>query len=444
MPLGEVRLGKMSDNKFDVIVVGAGPAGIAAALTLAKAGTDVIVIERGIAPGSKNMMGGVLYSKMLNDLVPKFWEEAPIERHIAEEHFWFTSKGSAFKVAYRGERFTKEPYNAFSVLRAKFDPWFAKKAEEAGAMIIPETTVTDVIRKGKQIVGISTDRAEGDLYADVVIAADGAVSMVSKKAGLQEDKPFPPEHLVVGCKEVIALPKGVIEERFHLTEKSGVSIDIFGDVLQGMAGFGFLYTNLDTISIGHGILLSELMETKIKPYDVLDSIKQHPCIAPLIRDGEVKEYAAKMIPEGGYYAMPRLYGPGILVAGDAAMMTNAAHGEGSNLAMEAGKLAGEAALHALKAKDFSAKRLSLYENLLKKSFVMPDLRKSRNVARFLAKEGDIMATYPDIINALAERFITVDGNTKKEHQKRMMLDVLRRRSVFRLIGDGWKMFRAFA
>lgn len=434
----------MSDDKFDVIVVGAGPAGAAAALTLARAGAQVIVIERGKTPGSKNVTGGVLYSKMLNDLIPNFWEEAPIERYIAEEHFWLTSKGSAFKIAYRGENFASEPYNAFSVLRAKFDPWFAKKAEEAGAMIIPETTVTDVIKKGKQIVGISTDRADGDLYADVIIAADGAISLVSKKAGLQEDKPFPPEYLVVGCKEVIELPKEVIEERFHLTEKSGASIDIFGDVLQGLSGFGFIYTNKTSISIGHGLLLSDLMQTKIKPYDVIDTIKAHPCIAPLIKDGKVLEYSAKMIPEGGYYAMPKLYGPGILVAGDAAMMTNAAHGEGMNIAMEAGKIAAEAALHALKTKNYSAENLSRYEGLLKKSFVMPDLYKSRNVARFLAKEGDIMASYPEIINKLAENFITVDGHTKGEHQKRMILDVLKKRSLFKLMSDGWKVFKAFA
>lgn len=443
MPLKVARTEKMSDDKFDVIVVGAGPAGIAAALTLAKAGADVIVIERGTTPGSKNVMGGVLFSKMLNDLVPKFWEEAPIERHIAEENFWFTSKESAFKMAYRGERFAKEPYNAFSVLRAKFDPWFAKKAEEAGAIIIPETTVTDVIRKGKQIVGISTDRAEGDLYADVVIAADGAISMVSKKAGLQEDRPFPPEHLVVGCKEVISLPKTVIEERFHLTEKSGVSIDLFGDVLQGMAGFGFLYTNLDSVSIGIGLLLSDLVKSLKTPYEVLDRMKAHPAIAPLIKDGVVKEFSGKTIPEGGYYALPRLYGPGILVAGDAAMMTNAVHGEGSNLAMEAGKLAGEAALHALKVKDFSAKTLSFYESLLKKSFVMPDLRKSRNVARFLSMNGDIMSVYPEILNALAERFIAVDGVPKAEHQKEMVREVLRRRSLPRMIADSWSILRTF-
>ena len=433
----------MADDRFDVVVVGAGPAGAAAALTLARGGADVIMLERGVTPGSKNVMGGVLYSKMLNDLVPGFWEEAPVERPIAEEHFWLTSKSNAVKIAYRGDRFTKEPYNAFSVLRAKFDPWFAKKAEEAGAMLITKTTVIDVIKEDGRVVGIRTDREDGDLYCEVVIAADGAISWIAKKAGLQADKPFPPEHLVVGCKEVIELPEETINERFNQEGNNGVSIDIFGDVLEGMAGFGFLYTNKDSISIGHGLLLSDLMKTRKKPYDVLDTIKRHPCIAPLIKGGEIKEYSGKTIPEGGYYAMPRLYDHGILVAGDAGMMTNAAHGEGSNIAMEAGKLAGQAALHALEKKDNSRRTLRRYEKLLRKSFVMPDLYKSRHVAKFLSKHGDIMRVYPEIANVLMETYITVDGNTKAHHQKMMFRETFRRRSPFKMVGDAWKMARTF-
>ncbi len=433
----------MADDRFDVVVVGAGPAGAAAGLTLAKAGADVLILERGSAPGSKNVMGGVLYSKMLGDLVPDFWQEAPIERPIAEEQFWFTSKGSAVKMGFRGEKFAKEPYNAFSVLRAKFDPWFARKAEEAGAMLITETTVTDVIRKDGRVVGVRTDRADDEVSCDVVIAADGAVSWVAKKAGLQQDRPFPAEHLVVGCKEVIALPSGVIDERFNQRDNLGVSIDIFGDALQGMAGFGFLYTNKESISIGLGLLLSDLVKSLKTPYEVLDGLKSHPSIAPLIRDGVVKEYSGKTIPEGGYYAMPRLYADGILVAGDAAMMTNAAHGEGSNLAMEAGRLAAQAALHAKEKKDFSAQTLSRYEKLLKESFVLPDLRKSRRIARFLSTRGDIMSAYPEMLNALAETFITVDGHPKAEHQKRMIREVLGRRSLPKMASDGWSVLRTF-
>lgn len=433
----------MADDKFDVIVAGAGPAGAAAALTLAKAGANVIVIERGTTPGSKNMMGGILYRKMLEDMVPEFWKEAPLERPIVEEQFWLTSKKSATKLGFRVGEFSSEPYNSFSVFRAHFDPWFAKKAEEAGAMLITETTVTDVIKKGDQVVGIRTDRADGDLYADVVIAADGVISQLSKKAGLQADRPFPPEHLVIGCKEVIKLPEGALEERFHLEGSNGMTIELFGDVLQDMGGFGFIYTNKDTLSLGHGLLLSDLMRTKLKPYDVLDNIKAHPSVAPFIKGGEVLEYAAKMIPEGGFNSMPRLYAGGILVTGDAAMMTNPVHREGSNLAMESGKLAGEAALHALKSKDFSASSLSRYQKLLKESFVLQDMRKYRNVPRFLSTSSDIMRVYPELFNTLAERFLSVDGTPKRVKVKQMLSEAFKMRSLPRMVKDAWTMFRTF-
>ena len=138
----------------------------------------------------------------------------------------------------------------------------------------------------------------------------------------------------------------------------------------GMLGLGFLYTNKDSISIGLGVTLNELAENKVKPYELLDKLKCHPSIAPLIKDGELLEYSAHLIPEGGYKCLPDLFADGVMIAGDAAMMVNNMHWEGTNLAMMSGKFAGETALHALLEEDYTAETLSHYQQRLEQSFVM--------------------------------------------------------------------------
>src|SRR5579871_4069556 len=128
----------MDDDKFDAIVVGAGPAGSAAALTMARAGLSVAVFERGTVPGSKNMMGGVIFREATEAVFGKFWEDGPVERPVIEQRLWMLAKDSVISAGYRSEQFARPPYNAFTVLRAKLDPYLAKQAEDAGAFLINE------------------------------------------------------------------------------------------------------------------------------------------------------------------------------------------------------------------------------------------------------------------------------------------------------------------
>lgn len=121
------------------------------------------------------------------------------------------------------------------------------------------------------------------------------------------------------------------------------------------------------------------MRKNLKPYEVLEELKKHPAIAPLIKDGELLEYSAHLIPEGGYKKIPTLFGAGVMIAGDAAMLVNNLHWEGTNLAMISGKIAGETALKALARGDFSEKMLSRYQKELENSFVMKDLKTYRNL-----------------------------------------------------------------
>mgnify|MGYP000954055112 FL=1 len=267
-------------EKFDAIVVGAGPAGTSAAYVMAKAGLNVLLIERGEYPGSKNVMGGVLYSHQMREIIPEFYKEAPLERPIVEQRMWALSEKSVVSGGYKGLEWAEEPYNNFTVLRAKFDQWYANKAVEQGALLINETVVTECIVENGKVVGVRTDRPDGDIYADVVVLADGVNSLLAKSLGFHKE--LQSNQVALAVMEVINLPAEKIEDRFNLEPNQGATIEIFGDSTKGILGTGFIYTNKDSINIGVGTLLSGMIKNKLRPYDLLDYLKNHPMVRPLI------------------------------------------------------------------------------------------------------------------------------------------------------------------
>ncbi|HEX2986159.1 MAG TPA: FAD-dependent oxidoreductase, partial [Caproiciproducens sp.] len=251
------------NQKFDAIVVGAGVSGLAAAYVMAKNGLDVIVIERGQKPGSKNVMGGVLYRKMMEDIIPEFWNEAPLERPIVEQNFWMMGESSAMKTGYRGIEWAQSPYNNFTVFRSKFDRWFADKCTQAGALVISETTVKECIVENDKVVGVKTDRPDGDVHADVVVLADGVNSLLSKQLGFHNE--WRSDQVAIAVMEELKMPSEKIEDRFSLEKGMGATIEIFGDGTKGMVGTAYIYTNKEHISIGCGALLSEVCANEMKP-----------------------------------------------------------------------------------------------------------------------------------------------------------------------------------
>jgi len=404
----------MGEDKFDCIVVGAGPAGTSAAYVMAKAGLEVLLIERGDYPGAKNVMGGVVYAKALQDIMPDHWKEAPRERPITHQEFWLTSADSVSKVIH--QCFKNDHPSCFSIFRAKFDSWFAKKAEEAGALLFTKQKVEDLIQEDGKIVGVTTGEGKDNrAFADVVILADGVNSILAEKIGLH--KGIAPENVALAVKEVIEISQEKINSRFCLKKDEGAAIYFLGPILKRTRGMGFIYTNRDSLSLGVGVYLEDYKKLGIKPYELLEEIKQYPAISCLINNGEPKEYSAHLIPEGGYKALPKLYADGLLVIGDAAGLVNPYFLEGSNLAMTSGKIAAQTVIEAKQKGDFSGKVLSNYHKQLENSFVLKDLKLLRQLPDFFGRHSELFWDLPDVVNQSVKDFLEVDGVPKEEKLK---------------------------
>src|SRR3984893_4215672 len=411
------------DEKFDAVIVGAGPAGSAAAITMAKAGLQVALCERGVKPGSKNVMGGILYNHYLEEIVGDAWKEAPLERPIIEERRWMMTPEAASGIDYKNLRNREHPHS-FSVLRVRFDAWFAEQAEKAGAIVVPETVADRLIVRNSQVVGVGTGRGD-DVYADVTIVCEG----IGLGSGLLEKtlingKPLRrklrPNEVAMAVKEIMQLDSGLIEERFNCDPGDGCTIECFGDSTMGMSGFMFIYTNKDTLSVGGGALLSEFNQTLRSPNDLMEHFKNHPAVKPLLRGAETVEYLAHLIPEGGYRGIPKVYGPGYLVCGDAAMLSNPVHREGSNLAMISGKLAGETVIHAKEIGDFSERGVRDYKARLDATWIMADMKKYDKAVPLREHNPQLHTKYPEIADRALDEFFRVDGTSKWEKQSKIL------------------------
>jgi electron transfer flavoprotein-quinone oxidoreductase len=413
---------------FDVVVVGAGPAGAAAALAVARGGRSVCLLERGPFPGSKNMYGGVTYPSVLNELLPGFWEELPVQRWITRRSTMVATESQSVTVDVQAADWGVPPYNGATTLRSELDPWLAGKAVAAGAVLVTSTTATALLRgPDGRVAGVRTDRPDGDIAAKVVIACDGVNSFLAKEAGLYRH--FSPDHFTLGAKEVLGFAKEEIDRRFGLVDRQGVDIEMIG-VTQGLPGGGFLYTNLESVAVGVVVGVEALAAGSMRPEALIEGVKSHPAIAPLLRGGELVEYSAHLIPEGGYDAMPELVTDGLLVAGDAGGFCLAAgiFLEGVNFAIGSGHAAGETALEAIARGDTSTKGLAGYERRMRDSFVLADHKKMRRAPRLVLSER-IQQRYPALICGIAQDLFTVANPAPKPGLARLLRTHRRRARV---------------
>ncbi len=419
-------------SHFDAIIVGAGPAGSSCGYTLSRSGLKTLIVERGKFPGAKNMWGGAFYGPGLNRLFPRFWEEAPIERPIHRHKFSILTADSSLSTEFTTKAFEEPPYHGFSILRSRFDRWLASKAEAAGAIVASGLQADDLLWDGNRIVGI---KAGGDeLPASVVVACDGVNSLLAEKAGLR--KKLSPRNLKLGVKEVIQLPRETLEKRFGLAGDQGLAWEFMGTFTHGLPGGAFLYTNKESLSLGVVVQLDALAENKIRADELLEEFKQHPAIKNLWAEGQLVEYSSHLIPVAGRAMMPRLYTDGFLVAGDAAAfcLVTGLILEGANLALASGMAAAETIILAQNKSDFSQKTLSVYDEHLKKSSILKDLKTFKKAPHFL-ENPRLYRQYPELVCELAKKVFTSDGQPRKRTWTLLRQSMKGRISFWQIIHD---------
>lgn len=430
----------MDDHIHDVIIVGAGMAGCAAAITAARAGLDTLVLEQANTPGKLNLTGGRLYTHALQKLLPDFAATAPLQRRVVKERISILTEAAATSVEYfdAASGSGEAASTSWTVLRKSFDVWLAEEVKKAGATLLLSQRVKELSTEDGVVTGVMT--AEASFRAHVVILADGASSLLGQKLGLVKKQD--PADFATGAKEVIRLGEEVINTRFNCPASEGVAWLFLGYPSTGQMGGGFLYTNKDTISLGMVLGLKDSKEEKVSVLDMLAEFRKHPLIAPLLAGGEVISRGGHMIPEGGYNALTELVGNGVLLVGDAAgMCLNLGYTvRGMDLAILSGMAAANTVIRAKEAGNYSHDYLWSYHDELEKENILPDMKLYRNVPHFLHNRR-IFNTYPKLVNDFMRDLFTVDGTSAPAWKK--ISHHVREVGIMNIMKDVWNGIKSF-
>lgn len=381
------------------------------------------------------MFGGVIYTEPTAEILPGFWQDAPLERAVTRDTLWLLDQDSAVEIGFTGLRFGKSPFNKFTALRPHFDRWLANKAVEAGATLQTQSTVQALHYQKKTIgrgpvSGVVLD--DGSVVnADLVILAEGVTASLTKQAGLV--KPTPASQLSLWVREVISLPKEKIEDRFLLENNEGAVLAMLGYPTSQLIGLAGIFTNRESISLTLGMSVEKIRQNRLSLPDLLIRLKEHPYVRRLLAGGRSEAYAAHMIPQGGRAAQPKFYADGLLVAGDAATMISGRRG--SDLAMLSGKAAAETAIHARTKQDFSADILKGYKRKLDHTFFMKNINKAVDSVTYYKEKSDSDYLVTTLANDLSYEFFRTGMDTDVEKMGKMSRIVLDKQAPLKSIHD---------
>ncbi len=280
-------------EKYDVAIIGGGTAGLAALKQLSNLGKQAILIEAGSKIGSKNLSGGILYSKKpkkgqvtnVEQVYENFLDDAPLERKITKYILHSTSKDKVYSMDLTAAHNYQANFG-YSVLLNKLNSWFGKQAQESaeklGGGIIPGVHVKSLSwNEQTGTIIIQTDELD-EFEVKAVIAADGVNSEVAEMVGAR--KKFTSEQLFQGVKVIVKLPEEIIDERFSISSDEGAAHLFAGDVTLNHIGGGFLYTNRDTLSVGAVYHFDSLLRNPTEPYTLIDSLLKNPMVSEFIKD----------------------------------------------------------------------------------------------------------------------------------------------------------------
>jgi len=404
--------------EFDVQWIGAGPAGLAGAIHLADlierhnqsiaAGapgtpipeTTIAVLEKAARVGAHGLSGLVMDPRGMLELIPDFRARGcPIEAEVSSDDVYLMWQGGQLRLPI-----TPPPLQNHGNLIASLGTlteWMAGIAESKGVLIATETPAASPLVEGGRVVGVrsgdkgidklgakkSTYQPGADCRAKLTVLCEGPRGTVAKalekSLGLTVGKN--PQVYSTGVKELWEMPPGRVQKgRIIHTMGFPLTNDTFGG--------GFIYGAGDSHwAIGFVTGLDAHDPTN-DPHGNLQRFKTHPFVRALLEGGKPVSYGAKAIPEGGWYAMPKLYADGLLLCGDTAGFLNGGRLKGIHLAIKSGMLAAEQAFECLLAGDFSAAELAGYEKRVADSWAGAELRGMRNFHQ--AFDGGLWTALP--------------------------------------------------
>ncbi|MBV1708058.1 MAG: 4Fe-4S dicluster domain-containing protein [Hyphomicrobiales bacterium] len=388
--------------EFDVVIVGAGPAGLAAAIRLKQLDSErsVVVVEKGSEVGAHILSGAVIDPSGLDRLLPDWRNDAtcPLKTRVRNDRFYYLGPAGALRLPNMLMPKLMNNHGNFVGSLGNLTRWLGQKAEALGVDIYPGFAASEVLYDDKGAVrgiatgdmGIGKDGRQGaqytrgmELLGKYVLLAEGARGSLSKQVIARYDlsKGRDPQKFGIGLKELWQIDPAL--------ERPGLVQHSFGWPLDQRTGGGsFLYHLGDGIvSVGFVVHLNYKNPT-LSPFDEFQRFKTHPSIAPLFAGGKRLAYGARAITEGGWQSVPKLVFPGGALIGCAAGFVNLARIKGSHNAILSGVAAADVADAALRV-GRAGDELADYENQWREGAIGQDLKRVRNVKPLWSRFGTL-------------------------------------------------------